>query len=312
MCCFAGPVTRVSNTQIFARRTGPGTQGLVYQMSFSSADDNAMILPLPVKTPASEGTVRFIDLQKYDSFFADLADGFPVRPPFQLTRSKGQQPSAVPLLTVTEVGDYVASFVPQMSDFDRLDPAFRISPEVWSQIPGYADHGFAVFQLKAARQGTPHPMALEFETRLAEGTFFPTVHIHDGKVHATESFDHTLYLQDPAFDAVVGAYEDHDVLDDATGLVRSDRVVESFAEASRAHGLLAASQLVHRLDLRGTHPNADQIIRIGEAPVVPRSVRKWGLRAAPVLLGAACLGFIIARRNRRAREIAAEKKLGAG
>jgi hypothetical protein len=38
-------------------------------------------------------------------------------------------------------------------------------------------------------------MALSFPVREGGKLFFPTVHIHDGKVHPTERFDHTLYAQ---------------------------------------------------------------------------------------------------------------------
>ena len=33
------------------------------------------------------------------------------------------------------VGAFEASFVPSMDDFNRLDPRFRISQEVWKQCP---------------------------------------------------------------------------------------------------------------------------------------------------------------------------------
>ena len=40
-----------------------------------------------------------------------------------------------------------------------------------------------------------HPMAFEFPRRNARHLFFPTVHIHDGKVHEQADFDHALYCQ---------------------------------------------------------------------------------------------------------------------
>lgn len=48
MCCFSKNVESVSATRIFARMMSPGHQGLAYQMNFSSAEDMAMILPIPV------------------------------------------------------------------------------------------------------------------------------------------------------------------------------------------------------------------------------------------------------------------------
>jgi hypothetical protein len=80
------------------------------------------------------------------------------------------------------VGNFVASVVPTVEDFRRLDPQFSISPEIWGKIPDYQDYSFVVFQLEELK-GRPHPMAFEFETRHQENLFFPTVHIHDGEVH---------------------------------------------------------------------------------------------------------------------------------
>ena len=40
-----------------------------------------------------------------------------------------------------------------------------------------------------------HPMAFEFPRRQLTHLFFPTVHIHDGAVHPTAAFSHTLYAQ---------------------------------------------------------------------------------------------------------------------
>jgi hypothetical protein len=40
-----------------------------------------------------------------------------------------------------------------------------------------------------------HPMAFEFPRRDPTRLFFPTVHVHDGEVHKTATFDHQLYCQ---------------------------------------------------------------------------------------------------------------------
>src|SRR5581483_11470974 len=112
------------------------------------------------------------------------------------------QVAAAPL-EVHDVGDYIASFVPTVDDFERLDPRFSISKQVWSAIPAYADYGFAVFQLREL-SGSTHPIAFEFQTRLSDALYFPTVHIHDGTVHEKDNFDHVLYLQEEQFDSKVG------------------------------------------------------------------------------------------------------------
>ena len=45
MCIFSQPVESVTNTKIFARLQDGDWQHLVYQMSFASQRDNAIILP---------------------------------------------------------------------------------------------------------------------------------------------------------------------------------------------------------------------------------------------------------------------------
>ncbi|MEM7478665.1 MAG: hypothetical protein AAF483_27085, partial [Planctomycetota bacterium] len=120
MCCFAGPVKSVTNTNLFARLTGKGTQMLAYQMDFVTEKANAMILPIPVGKPAREDSLRFISLKDYDDFFTDLDNAFPeITPPSRSLGGRFSEPtdSLVDELVVHEVGDFVASFVPTMKDF---------------------------------------------------------------------------------------------------------------------------------------------------------------------------------------------------
>src|SRR5882762_10921421 len=77
MCCFSQSVISVSGTNIFARPEADGRQLLVYSMVLNAKKDLAMILPLPVKTPAGERDVKFVDLKEYPEFFEDLESGFP-------------------------------------------------------------------------------------------------------------------------------------------------------------------------------------------------------------------------------------------
>lgn len=183
----------VSATKIFAREVEPGVQGLVYEMKIDAPADLAMVLPLPVRTPAWKGSVKFVNLEGYEKFFADLNLTFPV------TRSPASDdtfgaPLGAPPLEVISLGNYQASFVPTISDFSRLDQRFRLPPQSWKKLPQYADYSFAVFKLKKGVQKV-HPMALIFESRLQGQLFFPTVHIHDGEVHQKEEFHHALYAQ---------------------------------------------------------------------------------------------------------------------
>jgi hypothetical protein len=245
MCCFSLPVRHVAKTRIYARASAPlpasvsPRQLLVYSMSLVADEDLAMVLPIPVPPSSPEDAVRFVDLSRCPKFFDEVDVLFPP----ELTRGGFGELAAgfapqVRSLVVHDVGDFEASFVPRVADFERLDARFRLPSQVWDSLPGYADWGFCVFKLRAAAsshgeaqaaaaghaQPTPpapgvigrvrqffagkgtdapsdppardyHPMAFEFPRRDASRLFFPTVHVHDGIVHETASFDHTLYCQ---------------------------------------------------------------------------------------------------------------------
>ena len=270
MCCFSSR-TQVSDTAIFARFVRPGVQGLAYQMQYEAKSPTAMILPLPVALPAREASVRFVSLEGYDAFFDDMARGFPV---FSRSRSNGEPNAqavavaAAAPLAVHEVGAFIATFVPTIGDFDRVDPRFAIADDVWDDIPAYQDYGFAVFQLKKLA-GKPHPIALEMETRMRDALFFPTVHIHDGTVHERDEFHHVLYAQDPRLDVGVGDYAGDDHVEASTGLVRSIDEAHVFVEGARSAGLVESDLLVHRSTLQGLLPNRDTTVRLAGPAVVP-------------------------------------------
>jgi len=198
---------------------------------------------------------------------------------------------------VQVVGSFDASFVPTRADFARLDPRFRLDDRAWAQLPGYGEYGFAVFRLRE-RGGRPHPMAFSFPTRLPGKVFFPTVHIHDGRVHPQERFDHALYLQSAAWDAAVGGYGGPTHLDAATGFVRSQRPSKEFVSAASARAMVARDLLVHRKEMKGTFDNRDVVHDVSRAqsPSVARRV------AVPVTAGAVAAGalaWVVRRRNAR-------------
>jgi len=196
MCCFSRRVNLVSQTNIFARASQEGRQFLVYSMKVDAPEPLAMILPIPVPAHSAENAVKFINLEKYADFFDELRAGFPVPQENTLKPSRGPEPKPTPLPKV-EVGSFVASFVPAVKDFSRLDEAFRLPAGVWDKLPQYKDFGFAVFQLKKGAQKV-HPMAFEFPRANPRQLFFPTVHIHDGTVKDQARFDHALFCQQVA------------------------------------------------------------------------------------------------------------------
>ncbi|MBX9583919.1 MAG: hypothetical protein K2X87_26775 [Gemmataceae bacterium] len=162
MCCFSGKVDAVADTTIFARPGEDGRQFLAYAMRFKAGDDLAMILPIPTPEGSQEDAVRFINLEKYPTFFDDLRKGFPEPPaPRAAGRDAPKLAKDDAPLKVVEVGSFEASFVPAVKDFARLDARFRLPDGVWDELPRYKGYGFAVFKLKKGERKV-HPMAFEF------------------------------------------------------------------------------------------------------------------------------------------------------
>ena len=200
MCCFSQPVETVADTNIFARAAKNGRQYLVYSMKFAANEDLAMILPIPTPKGSPDDAVKFVNLEKYPDLFLDMKKGFPVPTPLRGEGvKKDDSPPKALALPVVQVGSFVASFVPAIKDFERLDKQFRLPDGVWEKLPQYKDFGFAVFKLKKPEQkGSEqkvHPMAFDFPRADKGLLFFPTVHIHDGSVPAKAKFDHALFCQ---------------------------------------------------------------------------------------------------------------------
>jgi hypothetical protein len=151
-------------------------------------------------------------------------------------------------LEVVQVGSFEASFVPTVNDFSRLDERFRLPANTWAQLPGYSDHGFAVFKLKSGNAKV-HPMAFSFPRRDPNALFFPTVHIHDGKVHPKADFDHALYCQPSA-----------NAQPEIHGWEESYANACRFMQVDKAKGLILADQHCYRKELRGRLPNRDTLV----------------------------------------------------
>jgi hypothetical protein len=251
MCCFSQPVISVSGTNIFARPDVEGRQFLVYSMTINAKKDLAMILPLPVKTPAGEKDVKFIDLKGYPEFFADMESGFP-KPPTQGLFTKGEavMTNSSATLEVVKVGNFEASFVPTQKDFSRLDERFRLPRDAWKQLPAYESYGFAVFKLKPGALKI-HPMAFSFPRRLSKTLFFPTVHIHDGKVHEKAHFDHSLFCQPT-----------HDARPRTQGWEESYSHPGNFMQMTKVKDVVLADQHCYKKDMRGMLANKDTFLTV--------------------------------------------------
>ena len=249
MCCFTGVVDSVSSTKIFAHPSSEGRQFVVYHMLYKAKEELAMVLPIPTPAKSADDAVKFINLEEYDSFFAALENGFPrPRPKSDAAPAGAIPPLPKAPLPVVEVGSFEASFVPSTADFSRLDKRFRLSDGVWEKLPTYKDFGFAVFKLKAG-QPKIHPIAFEFPRARADRIFFPTVHIHDGEVHAEAEFDHVLYLQP-------GSAQSRTPRD----WEESPQPAGMFMDVKKSKGLLAGDLHVYRRRMRGKQKNADTLV----------------------------------------------------
>ena len=249
MCCFSGVVEWVAQTKIFARPSQTEYQFLAYSMQFKAKDELAMILPLPVPKKSAENAVRFVSFKNYPDFFRDMAKGFPQTQTKAAMGAFGGRPAAaVAPLEVHDVGSFEASFVPSISDFDRLDRRFRLPEGTWDKLPAYVDFGFAVFKLKPGNQ-IAHPMAFQFPRANPRQVFFPTVHIHDGEVHAAATFDHDLYLQFAAADWSA-----------PREWAESAQPAGMFLQLKKVPGLVEPDLHCYRLQLRGQRENKDFLV----------------------------------------------------
>ena len=272
---------KVSKTNIFARHTGPGQQVLAYSMSIASSTPAAMILPLPVSRPSGEDAVRFIDLSGIPDFFDHMARGCQAEYQEDEFGEIGAGDllclDEIPALTVHDVGDFEASYVPSMGDFTRLDPRFRLPDEVWQSMPDYSDYGFAVFQLKlrlmtkeAEVENEIHPLALEFSTRDSKRLYFPTVHVHDGAYHDSAGFYHRFYCQRENarsefkywWDVLQGfrprpARVIGENFPGYRWLSRSSRPASEILPVDDCEGLVDPDLELHSLELHGEYKNQD-------------------------------------------------------
>ncbi|MBK7824929.1 hypothetical protein [Nannocystis sp.] len=245
------PNLSISETKIFARGDG-ARQWLAYSMHLETAGAVAMILPLPVPAGSPEDAAGFVDLSQYPTLFTDLvacmAGGRPIHDPeYDL---KNLFADDAPPLKVHKVGSFVASYVPTLADFSRLDRCFRLPQAIWDQLPGYADWGFAVIQFRPGYH-EDHPIGLHFPRRWTDRIYFPTTHVHDGILHDEARFDHMLYYQGMIRPARQGAASER------AGWAFARAPTHQFVDLERAAGMVDGEQPLERLRYHGTRPNED-------------------------------------------------------
>lgn len=263
MCCFSRPVRAVSGTQIFARPLAGGRQALAYAMRYEADQPLAMLLPLPVPAGTVEADVAWLDLTRCPDLFAQLQH-IMEPPSLAAPRSRGV-PGPAQALAVVRVGSFEASFAPSAADLARLDPRFRLAPDVVAALPGAQALGFVVARLRPDATHI-HPLAFTYPRRDPGLVVFPTLHVHDGQVHARAVFDHHLYLQVAQLPSPsprgwrerATAALGRPPLPDTWEL--SPEPVGARVDPTTSAGLLEPSLPLARLRLSGRFPNQDVVV----------------------------------------------------
>ena len=99
-----------------------------------------------------------------------------------------------------------------------------------------------VQRIRNAAASVPHSVMATTPDQL----FFPTVHIHDGKVHPRERFDHSLFLQ-------------ADVEEDKPlrGWMESPKLASAFMNVKKSKELVTAKEHCYWRRVRGMRANTD-------------------------------------------------------
>lgn len=243
MCIFTGEVESVGDTRIFARQEAH-RQAIVYDMVLSSNDETAMVLPIPIADSTSADQVEFVDLSGFSTFFDDIESLFPQ---WMSASVDALSSRSLDLIEVQEVGVYEASFVPTPGDFRRLDPRFSLNDTFFEQAPEYSDYGFVVFKLKPG-ESRVHPMAFWFSKINDNQLFFPTKHMHDGIVHSSDDFSHTLYGQCDAYSGVDSTLE----------TINPENHLDMLNSIARnSLGLVSLGQMICKKTMYGKNDNKD-------------------------------------------------------
>lgn len=102
---------------------------------------------------------------------------------------------------------------------------------------------------EAKKQQKVHPMAFEFPRANPKKMFFPTVHIHDSKVHPEAEFDHTLYCQTTGGESLP-------MMD----WVESVHLASQFLKIDKTEGIVDGKSHCHVRAVRGKRKNEDILV----------------------------------------------------
>lgn len=198
--CIINEPAEVNETQLFV---APHSNGLdqitVYANKVKTNSNNNMML-LPVPYP---DTVKFIDLQNYQSIFNDLER------PFVNNQYNGVTTYSIPesnILKIHNIGSYMATLVPTHKDLDRINPLIFgiVQPNIKSLLNEKysnlsAPFGYIICKLRSGQAIKYHPFAYRHKmTQNKTGNkilFIPTRHEHghDHSKFNEADWDHAIY-----------------------------------------------------------------------------------------------------------------------
>lgn len=238
MCIITKIVEEVNSTQIFTCFSeDQSKQFLVYSNQVNTNEENNLMI-LPVPNPES---VEFINLQKYTKFFDDCQKNFKYvrhRATDSLlyaSRSLSASIEDRPPLVIHKVGSYVASIVPSVADFDRLDPLvfdldFNLQDILKSTYT--SEFGFIACKLRKGAH-TYHPFAYIHKSHSGGLLFIPTLHYHAHQYgmnkHIDADWDHIIYSIGTDLDTT--NYDDY--VYSPTNSIRFDKFPESIRWAEQ-------------------------------------------------------------------------------
>lgn len=190
MCIILSTVDKVANTKIYVSPDKENQRQLtVYSNEVATKYENAMILPVP--NPES---IELLDLSNYPKFFEDCEACF-FRLPTRSIRSAYAERSHASPLPVFQVGSYLASIVPSLYDFSRVNTdVFDYGDDLICILEQNYREGFG-FILCVLKKGnhTYHPFAYTHSMISPNRLFIPTRHYHPGESYSTADWDHIIY-----------------------------------------------------------------------------------------------------------------------
>src|SRR5262245_42536507 len=108
-------------------------------------------------------------------------------------------------------------------------------------------------------------------------------------------------MQHAGFDSRAYGYQNADVPDESTGLIRSKYAAGRFCDIGHSAGVVAEDLLVHRRIIRGECPNQDtEIATLGD-PTKPTLNLRPLYSYAPWLWGGAAITWLLVRRSKLKR-----------